>query len=345
MTEPATSSGDDRSRLADRYRRFARVETDGISPRYTELAMAVADDEPTLEFLAGLPAAKQQPNLLFAAWRAALADGAPPGDAGEFLTRLHRDPDPVRAVMLARSNQMNEPARCGVLVPLLSRIEAEEDRPLSLVEIGASAGLCLHPDRYRYRWQWTDGTEQRVGDGDPEIALTVDGPAPLPERPVTVAWRGGLDLNPLELTDPADRTWLHTLIWPEHTHRAERLAAAIETVTAIDPGERGKVVRADLRTGLADLVAEAPSDTTVVVYHSAVLAYLPSRSEIDAVADQIGALGVRWIANEAPGVFPDATGPWRETIGRDFALLLDGVPVAAAGPHGQSLRWFERRPR
>ncbi len=341
MAAPEAGSGDDRSRLADRYRRFARVEADGVSPRYAELAMAVSDHRPTLDFLATLPVAKQQPNLLFAAWRAALADGAAPDGAREFLTRLHADPAPVRAIMLARSNQMNEAARCGVLVPLLARIEAEEARPLSLLEIGASAGLCLHPDRYRYRWRWPDGTEHRAGDGHPEIALPVAGPAPLPARLPTVAWRAGLDLNPLDPSDAADRTWLQTLIWPEHTHRSERLAAAVETIAALPAAERGRIVRGDLRTSLGDLVAEAPGGTTVVVYHSAVLAYLPSRDDIDAVAADIGSLDVRWIANEAPGVFPDATARWRDEIGRDFALLLDGVAVAAAGPHGQSLRWFE----
>src|SRR5580700_5480496 len=38
-------------------------------------------------------------------------------------------------------------------------------------------------------------------------------PAGLPE----VVWRAGLDLNPLDVTDPADLTWLEALIWPKHT--------------------------------------------------------------------------------------------------------------------------------
>ncbi|MDH3681183.1 MAG: DUF2332 domain-containing protein, partial [Acidimicrobiia bacterium] len=54
---------DELERIARRYRRFATDETEGISPLYTALAYAVADDRPTLEFLSALPRVKQQPNL------------------------------------------------------------------------------------------------------------------------------------------------------------------------------------------------------------------------------------------------------------------------------------------
>ena len=60
-------------RTAENYRAFA-VEARGRSPRYEELAGAVAGDAPLLDFLTGLPAAKRQPNLLFAAARHLLGE-------------------------------------------------------------------------------------------------------------------------------------------------------------------------------------------------------------------------------------------------------------------------------
>jgi hypothetical protein len=60
-------SGQDlRAGTAENYRAFA-AEAHGRSALYAELATAVADDPLVLTFLDKLPAAKRQPNLLFAA--------------------------------------------------------------------------------------------------------------------------------------------------------------------------------------------------------------------------------------------------------------------------------------
>ena len=57
-----------------------------------------------------------------------------------------QDKDALRAVMLERSTQTNEPGRCAALLPVLAGLP----EPLALLEVGASAGLCLLPDFYGY---------------------------------------------------------------------------------------------------------------------------------------------------------------------------------------------------
>jgi hypothetical protein len=59
----------------------------------------------------------------------------------------------VATTMLARRTQTNEPARCATLLPALASLR----QPLAVLEVGASAGLCLLPDRYGYGLQvsWT----------------------------------------------------------------------------------------------------------------------------------------------------------------------------------------------
>src|SRR5262249_2201673 len=129
--------------LSNRYRRFAEVEARDRSPLYAALARGVAKDREALGFLMPLPKEKQQPNLLFAAVRHLF--GVSSGWQ-QFRDVLLANTDPIRSVMLTRSTQTNEPARCAVLLPVLAKLP----QPLALIEVGASAGLCLLPDLYGY---------------------------------------------------------------------------------------------------------------------------------------------------------------------------------------------------
>src|ERR1700759_4146416 len=95
-------------RIASAYLAFAEREAHGRSALYETLARGVADDSVALAFLAELPRAKQQPNLLFAAVRYLYGT---PGDWGNFRRLLLEHGDEIKATMMARSTQTNEPAR------------------------------------------------------------------------------------------------------------------------------------------------------------------------------------------------------------------------------------------
>jgi hypothetical protein len=241
---------------AENYRAFAG-EARGRSPRYEELALAVAADSRVLEFLAALPAAKRQPNLLFAAARYLL--GEPP-DLAALRTLTGDRGGELASTMLARRTQTNEPARCATLLPALALLP----QPLALVEVGASAGLTLLADKYSYDY---DG--HRVAGTDPRapvLACQPRGLVPIPARVPDVAWRAGLDLNPLDVTSDDDVRWLECLLWPGETGRQERLSAAIETARRDPP----PLHRGDLLTDVPALVSQAPRDATVVIYRPAI---------------------------------------------------------------------------
>src|SRR5215813_11809380 len=127
---------------AANYRVFAE-EARGRSAAYEALATLVAGDDTILRFLDTLPPGKRQPNLLFAAARYLLG-GTP--DIGRLRAVVSDQRAELTRVMLARSTQTNEPARCATLLPALARLPA----PLALLEVGASAGLTLLFDRYSY---------------------------------------------------------------------------------------------------------------------------------------------------------------------------------------------------
>jgi Uncharacterized protein conserved in bacteria (DUF2332) len=232
---------------ADIYTQFAAYEARGVSPTYERLALAVAGDDRVLALLDTLPAARRQPNLLFGVVRLL---GGPVHDPTRFHQFTVEHWSAVEADLLTRVTQTNEAGRCAVLLPVLAALP----QPLALLEVGASAGLCLYPDRYAYRY----GTE-RIGSGDPVLDCTTIG-MPLPPQLPRVVWRAGLDLNPLDVTDAADLAWLEALIWPEHHHRRSRLRAAA-AIAAADPP---LLLRGDLADDLPSLAARAPSDATLV---------------------------------------------------------------------------------
>src|SRR5580704_13037636 len=121
-------------RLADWYTTFATDEAHGRSEIYERLALGVAASSELLDFLLTLPTARRQPNLFLAAVRH--LHGVP--ENAERLTEIAReDHRRIRALMLSRTTQTNEPARCAVLLPLLAQLP----QPLALLEVGASAGL------------------------------------------------------------------------------------------------------------------------------------------------------------------------------------------------------------
>lgn len=313
--------------IADRYRDFATYAR-GDSPTFEAWALGVADDPVLHAWLADLPEPKQQPNLVFAAAR---WHGAPaPGEYAAFKAVVLEHERAVKETIRVRATQTNEVGRLATLTPVLGLL----DGPLALVEVGASAGLCLFPDRYDYDWT---GAGRLTGSGGPTLTATPSGPVPVPTRHPEVVWRGGVDLNPLDVTDHDAMAWLTTLVWPEQDERRERLVEAV----AVARREPPHVVRGDLLERLPALLEEAGRHGTPVVFHSAVIAYLEDadRERFHDVMTGLVADGAcHWVSNEAPQVLPRVTGDFEPGPGR-FVLALDGVPVAAAHGHGHALEW------
>lgn len=317
-------------RVKQRYKSFATNEARGVSPLYEAIAETVARHDELVRFIVSLPEGKRQPNLILGAVRHVCGT---PDSPGHFVQLVRQHETHIRSVILARNTQTNEPARCATLLPLLALLP----QPLALLEVGASAGLCLLPDRYGYKY----GHKCILPDAEgatriPIFPCQTNDETPTPSALPKVIWRLGIDLNPVDLTDADDVAWLETLVWPGQERRVERLHAAIAVAQADPP----TVVQGDLLRDLPRYVAEAPADATLVVFHTAVLAYL-SQSDRDRFASIVRETGAVWISNEAPSVLPPiAAKLTTETPHNRFLLALDGEPVALTGPHGQSIHWL-----
>ncbi|HVX45310.1 MAG TPA: DUF2332 domain-containing protein [Mycobacteriales bacterium] len=304
------------------YEEFGAREAHGFSPTYERLSQAVSEDDDLLTRLDTLPAAKRQPNLFFGATRFLGGEIDDPAALHDYA--LANWPA-IEAEMRSRSTQTNEAGRCALLLPVL----ASMPQPLALLEVGASAGLCLYPDRYSYRYG-----DQNLGAGGPIIECDATGlvpPTTLPE----IGWRAGLDLNPLDVTDPADAAWLEALICPEHEERRVRLRAASGVVAADPP----LLMRGDAVDDLAALAAEAPADLTLVVFHTSVMYQLAAPRRLE-FAEVVRTLPGHWVAVEDPDVISYPTLPAPPDAALYNVLALDGRPLAWTRGHGQELIWF-----
>lgn len=315
--------------IARWYRWFSVNETAGHSPLWAEVSEGIANERKLLVFLASLPKEKRQPNLFLASYRSLF--GIPDGFSS-FRSVALQSFKSIADRMMERSTQTNEPGRCAVLLPLIAKLP----QPLAIVEVGAAAGLCLLLDRYAYRY----GNQLLLPDDTvdaPIFECNASANTPLPDRVPKIAWRAGLDLNPLDVDDDAQMEWLETLVWPGQDVRVARLRKAV-AVARHDPPQ---VARGSLSADLEALIKQVPAGLTTVVFHSAVLNYLPTQKERDDFSDRVMVLADHWIANESPLVLPRIAA--NTTSGPDGAFLmsLDGAPVAWTDPHGASLNWID----
>ncbi len=326
--------------VGSHYAAFAREATD--SPTFTAWANAVAADPDVLAWLAHLPPLKRQANLVFAAarWHGVEA----PGPYAGLREALLGDDGAIRETILTRATQTNEVGRMATLLPALDLVAEAELAPVALLEVGASAGLCLYPDRFDYQWSGTrvgSVLGELRGSGGPVLRCQVRGAFSPPLSQPVVAWRGGVDLNPLDVTDAEAMRWLETLVWPEQDDRRALLREAIAIAAADPPGLR----RGDLLTELPGLVEEASAFGPVVVQHSAVIAYLTPEDRqrfLVLISDLVAAGACHWLSNEGPAVLPivTATGPEVPEGHPTFVQALDGQVVAWTHGHGRSMRWF-----
>ena len=320
-----------------RYRQFAEGECRGYSDLYYRLSLGAADDDAIMCFIADRPAI--QPNLFLAAVQFVTGADRMPSTVSELRAVLDERGADIAEIMATRRTQTNEVGRCSVLLPALP------SGPLALVEVGASAGLCLLLDRYFY-----DFGSARVGPASSSVRLrcALAGAVPLPLFAPQVAWRRGLDIAPIDVRDDVAVRWLLACVWSDHPHRRERLQAAISLARSDPPS----VMRGDLVDDLASLLIQAPADARLVVFHSAVLCYVsPERREAfeNALADASRDREIVWVSNEPPGVLssagpsPDADAQLQFLLTRKIltgAAVATSESLALVHPHGSEMTWL-----
>jgi hypothetical protein len=229
--------------------------------------------------------------------------------------------------------QTNETMRSAALLPGLLTIAARTGRPLELYEIGASAGLNLVLDRYRYR---LGDASWGVAESPVEIAPRWQGSLAAIDTPLRIAARQGVDLNPIDLRDAAARERLLSYVWADQADRLQRLEAA----TALWLRDPPRIERGDAAEWLErSTLTQARAGVARVLFHSITWHYLPAatRDRITRLLDELGARA----SVEAPLAW------LRFELATDAAeLRLSQWPgardqlLATGHPHGTAVRWL-----
>lgn len=189
---------------------------------------------------------------------------------------------------LSVAPQTNEVGRCAVLLPGLMFALDRERRDVRLLDIGASGGLNLLLDRYRYEmgsWTWGDPASPAV------ITSVWSGPAPV-TRAFSVVERRGCDLSPIDVTQDEQRLRLLSFIWADQTDRFARTAAALDLAAGNPP----HVDRASAESWLDHhLRIDPPPGAMTIVQHSVMWQYLPAEMQgrVASVIEEAGGRATR----------------------------------------------------
>lgn len=223
--------------------------------------------------------------------------------------------------------QTNEVGRTAcLLIGLFLALGRRPYPAIRLLEVGASAGLALGVDRYRFTgrgWAW--------GSADSPLTLETGADGVVPRR-FTVTERRGCDLAPVDVTTPDGADHLASFVWPFDLERHRRLAAAVE-VTRRYPVT---VDRAPASTWLAAQLDRPPSDDVLTVVWQSITEQYWSAAESQAVAATIADAAARMpVAHLAMEGVP----PLQGTDGYDIArygptIRLNGQVIARSHHHG-----------
>jgi hypothetical protein len=248
--------------------------------------------------------------------------GGRPGDAWPAFVDVLRDHRDELRLLVDNPVQTNEPGRCVALLGGFLEVARVTGLPLRLLEVGASAGLNLRFDRYRYAL-----ADERWGPPDSPLVirsrLAGAGRPPL-DAPLAVASRAGCDPRPVDPRTEEGRLTLTSYVWPDQLERLERLRAAL----AIAPEVDAPVERAGAAGWIETRLAQPEPGTATVVFHSIVMQYLPDE-ERERFERAVKSHDVAWVRME----------PADEAA--EVRLMLAGEDrlVARAGYHGDFLEW------
>jgi hypothetical protein len=253
-------------------------------------------------------------------------DGAPEGAWRAFIELVNE-----RDLTLDRAVQTNEVGRSAALLGGFLTVAEKTGLGLRVLEIGASAGLNLRWDRFRY-----EAPDWAFGDAASPARIPCEytsGRPPLPAA-VWVVDRAGCDSSPIDATTDDGSLTLQSFVWPEQVERLELLRDAIEVARRTPV----TVDRASATDWLGDQLARERGGSATVVFHSIMWGYLTDDDRA-RITQTITDAGERATASEPLAWLRMEAGADQADVTLTMWPSGEERVIAHAGYHGRPVRW------
>lgn len=229
---------------------------------------------------------------------------------------------------LERAPQTNEVGRSAcLLLGIFEAVRRHRVRRVRLLEPGASGGLNLNVDHYRFTgpdWSW--------GPASPLVIDTLA--AGIAVEDFEIVERRGCDLAPVDASTDEGARYLMSFVWPFDHDRRVRLAPALQ-IAREHPVTLDRAPAAEWLS--AHVAGPGPADVLTIVWQSITRQYWPAAESaaVDRVVeDARGRMPISQITMEGiPSLDVAGGGGFRSELhGPD--LRVDGDLIARSGFHG-----------
>lgn len=227
---------------------------------------------------------------------------APPQQAWPAARQALATHTPLVRKLVGLPCQTNEVGRAVPLLVGVLHIARRTGGTLRLLEIGASAGLNLLVDRYRYGAAY----------GPPDSPCRLPDPGLDVDVDLRIVDRAGCDPAPLDPTSEEGRLRLSASIWGDQTGRFARLSGALAVAARhrvpVDAAGAADWLRRQLPA------SHGPHEPATVVWHSVVRTYVdpPEWQQVEQLTARFGV--------------------WRLSYEPDASGSAHGVPLRVHGP-------------
>lgn len=288
--------------ISENLIRFANRECKENAPLYYQLCIQIAKDNALLKIAANVRFGQPIPNLFLSAVHYLLILN-PKEELAQYYPTISKkscDEIPfelfksfviqneleITKIIQTKIVQTNVINRCSYLMPVFSNIMLNEKRPMTIIDIGTSAGLTMNWDLYDYNYE---GYEYEEESSIIIYTDVIDSEIPaFPYFYSNKITKIGIDQNPIDLTDENEKQWLKALVWADHIERFQTMETAID----ITIKEENTMIKASTVSEFEAIITKTPLNQTLIIYSTFTFYQFTKEmiSEFWEMLDRIGKL-------------------------------------------------------